>query len=161
MAINEIKFFRGKYSFLSNFYPCAIIHEGYEYRNLEAAFQAAKCGNLSDRIQFQCLEPAKAKKLGREIILRNDWEDKKLFILQELVRLKFISNPDLLNCLLETDDAMLTENNMWHDNFYGNCVCSRCQNITGLNHLGIILMQLRNQLLHNIKCLNENKNKQY
>ena len=155
MYKNEIKSFRGKYDFLSNFYPCAIIHDGFEYKSLEAAFQAAKCDNLSERLKFQCLKPEEAKKLGKKIILRSDWETKKLFILRELIKLKFIGNPDLLNRLLETGDAMLIENNIWHDNFYGNCTCNRCQNITGFNYLGAALMQLRDQLLHNINCFNE------
>ena len=126
---------------------------------MEAAFQASKCDNLADRIPFQYLNPAEAKKLGRKVRLRSDWEDIKLFMLKELVRLKFISNPDLLNCLLETGDAMLFEDNKWHDNYYGNCICNRCQNIIGLNYLGATLMQLRDQLLHNFNCFNEIKTK--
>ena len=87
--------------------------------------------------------------------MRSDWEDIKLLVLKELIRIKFISNPNLLYQLLNTGEAYLSEDNTWHDNFYGNCTCGRCQNITGLNHLGSALMQFRDQLWHNINCLNE------
>lgn len=151
---NEIRAFRGDYWFLSNFYPCTVIHDGLEFRNLEAAFQAAKCADLSARIGFGILEPADAKKLGRTVTLRSDWEKVKLFILKELVRIKFYCNPELLGALLATGNAMLFEDNTWHDNYYGNCVCPHCQGIQGLNNLGHTLMQLRDQLLHTINCFN-------
>lgn len=35
--------FRGKYFFLSNFYPAPVEYQGYRFENNEAAFQAAKC----------------------------------------------------------------------------------------------------------------------
>jgi len=152
---NEIRSFRGDYWFLSNFFPCVIIHDGLEYRNLEAAFQAAKCGNLAERSRFGALEPRDAKRLGRTVALRSDWEHIKLFILGELVRVKFIINPDLLGCLLATGDAYLCEDNTWHDNFYGNCTCPRCKDSLGLNYLGQVLMTLRENVKHFISCAND------
>lgn len=153
-GVNEIRSFRGGYCFLSNFYPCTVIHDGLEYRNLESAFQAAKCADLSARARFGSLEPAEAKKLGRTVTLRGDWENVKLSILKELVRIKFYSNLELLGALLATGNAMLFEDNIWHDNYYGNCTCSRCHGIPGLNHLGHVLMQIRDQLLRTINCFN-------
>jgi ribA/ribD-fused uncharacterized protein len=143
---NEIRGFRGDYWFLSNFYPCTIVHDGFAYMNLEAAFQAAKCADLTERAQFQNLQPKEAKALGKTIQLRKDWDNIKLFILKELIILKFISNPGLLASLLETGDAMLVEDNRWHDNYYGNCICPRCYDIQGLNYLGYFLMQYRDRI---------------
>lgn len=40
--MSEIKSFTGKYSFLSNFYPCKVLFEGVRYPSVEHAFQAAK-----------------------------------------------------------------------------------------------------------------------
>ena len=151
---NEIRSLRGENYFLSNFYPCTVLHDGFEYRSLEAAFQASKCANLVERAQFQALEPAAAKKRGKTVTLRSDWENIKLFILTELVRIKFISNPWMLRCLLDTGDAYISEDNTWHDNFYGNCICNRCRDTIGLNHLGKTLEQLRDRLLHGISGLN-------
>lgn len=150
----EIRSFREEYWFLSNFYPCVVIHDGLEYRNLEAAFQASKCVGLLERIRFGALDPAEAKKLGRTVAIRNDWENVKLFILKELIRIKFISNPSLLGALMATGDAYLSEDNTWHDNFYGNCTCARCRETLGLNHLGNTLMTLRENARHFINCAN-------
>ena len=151
---HEIRSFRGDYWFLSNFYPCTITYDGFEFKSLEAAFQAAKCTDLIERAMYQQLQPAEAKKLGRKIALRDDWEDVKLSILTELVILKFVGNPELMGALLATGSAGLVEGNTWHDNFYGNCICNRCRDTIGLNHLGRILEQLRDRLLHGISGLN-------
>ncbi len=72
--INEIRSFRGEFAFLSNFFPCKVSFDGLEYTNLESAFQSAKCVNLAERIPFQSIEPSTAKKLGRTVVLRSDWE---------------------------------------------------------------------------------------
>ena len=70
--INE---FRGKYYFLSNFYSSPVTYEGLTYLNNEAAFQSVK--TFSDRECFTNLDPSSAKKLGRRVQLRSDWEDVK------------------------------------------------------------------------------------
>ena len=63
-----------------------------------------------------------------------------------LVLLKFQSHEDLRNQLFATGDAELIEGNDWHDNYWGNCECPRCVSIEGQNHLGKILMRVRNNL---------------
>ena len=40
--MNEIKEFRGKYFFLSNFFETPVTWQGITYQNNEAAFQSAK-----------------------------------------------------------------------------------------------------------------------
>ena len=39
-AISTIDSFRGKYYFLSNFFPAEVTYNGLTYQNNEAAFQA-------------------------------------------------------------------------------------------------------------------------
>jgi len=87
--------------------------------------------------------PAIAKKLGQKALLREDWEEIKVPLMTELVFLKFEQNQDLKNKLLSMNLAKLVEGNYWHDNFWGNCFCSRCKDIEGQNVLGIILMGVR------------------
>ena len=41
-AAQKIDSFRGKYYFLSNFFPAPVIYQGLTYQNNEAAFQAQK-----------------------------------------------------------------------------------------------------------------------
>ena len=79
--INE---FRGKYYFLSNFYSSPVTYEGLTYLNNEAAFQSAK--TFSNRECFTNLDPSSAKKLGRRVQLRSDWEETKYNIMYEIVK---------------------------------------------------------------------------
>jgi ribA/ribD-fused uncharacterized protein len=86
------------------------------------------------------LNPSEAKKLGRRVNLRKDWEAVKVKIMEELVRAKFTQNPDLVDKLLATGDAHLEEGNTWGDRIWGTV------NDSGANRLGIILMQIRAEI---------------
>ena len=65
--------------------------------------------------------------------------------MKQIVLTKF-SNPYLKPRLLVTEDAYLIEGNNWHDNTWGACLCDRCQGKEGMNHLGNILMEVREQI---------------
>lgn len=135
-----ISSFKKEYSFLSNFYKCHVSYNGVVYNCAETAFQAQKTLDKNERIIFSDIEPGKAKKKGRKIDLREDWEDAKLQIMKEIVKCKFEQNPVLLKRLLETGDEELVEWNNWNDTFWGVC------RGRGENHLGIILMEVRKEL---------------
>ena len=138
--MEKIDNFRNEYAFLSNFYDAPVIYDGISYRNSESAFQAQKCANKEERIQFANLNPSEAKHLGRRIPLRKDWESVKLTIMKDIVRAKFLQNPELLEQLLETGDAYLEEGNDWGDRTWGTV------NGQGRNLLGFTLMELRDEL---------------
>ena len=142
--MREIKGFSGEYRYLSNFYPCKIEYEGLVYSSVEAAFQAAKCSVPAERAAFAFYTAPQAKKAGRQVKLREDWESVKTDILCSLLFIKFRDNPGLLTLLLQTGNAVLIEENRWHDNYYGDCICDRCKNTLGQNLLGVKLMELRN-----------------
>ena len=74
----KIDDFRGKYFFLSNFYPCPVEYEGKTYQSSEAAFQAAKTTDDAEREIFTGLSPSQAKERGRSLALRDDWVTKQL-----------------------------------------------------------------------------------
>lgn len=135
--INE---FRGEYYFLSNFYPCKVEWQGIVYENNESAFQSAKCINLEQRKNFIGLDPSTAKRKGRRVKLRNDWEEIKDQVMYEIVLNKFLQNEDLKDKLLRTGEEELIEGNIWHDYYWGVC------NGRGKNKLGKILMQVREEL---------------
>ena len=59
--------------------------------------------------------------------------------------------PELREKLLATKDAELIEGNWWHDNFWGNCLCSKCKDIQGKNMLGKLLMKEREQIKKALK----------
>ncbi len=138
--------FEGKYFFLSNFYRSEVEYEGIMYPTVEHAFQAAKTMNTTKRMEIaMLLTPGQAKRAGRMVELRKDWEQVKDQVMYNCVKAKF-SDPQLAEMLLATGDEMLVEGTTWHDNYWGNCTCSRCQNLTGRNQLGITLMKVREEL---------------
>ena len=133
-----ISSFRDEYFFLSNFYPVEIKLDGIVYPNAETAFQAQKTLDVEERRKFSMLKnPVQAKRLGRKVKLRDDWEEVKLDIMTEVVSQKFLQHPHLIEMLLLTGDEELIEGNKWGDRFWGVCKGK------GENHLGKILMKIR------------------
>jgi ribA/ribD-fused uncharacterized protein len=137
-----IRAFRGKYAFLSNMYEAPFEWDGRMYRNSEAAFQSAKTLTKKYRDDFSGADGKKAKRMGRTISLRRDWESVKDGIMEEVVRAKFSQNPELLRRLIDTGDMELVEGNSWHDTYWG----VDQETGEGKNHLGIILMKVRSDL---------------
>ena len=137
-----IDVFRGKYSFLSNFYEVPIRYAGIEFGSTEAAFQAMKCKHSEERIKFENLNPSEAKRLGREIELREDWEEVKDEIMKYCLRSKFDQNPELKAELIKTNGLHLEEANTWGDKYWGTV------NGEGKNMLGKLLMELRDEYIN-------------
>ena len=132
--------FTGDYRFLSNFYPCKVRYLGQEFQSVEHAFQAAKATSSVDRERVRkCLTPKDAKRLGRVIKLREDWESVKIAHMEMFIEEKF-KEPELRQWLLATGDAKLIEANGWGDAFWGQ------YNGRGENHLGRILMRVRSRI---------------
>jgi len=139
---NEVMTFRGKYAFLSNMYEVNFEWDGRRYHNSEAAFQSAKSLDASQRDLFSDMNGVTAKRAGKKVQLRPDWERVKDNIMEEVVRAKFSQNPQLAKMLIDTGDMELQEGNRWHDTYWGVDVVSG----KGENHLGIILMKIRAEL---------------
>lgn len=135
---NLIDKFEGEYYFLSNFYMCPVYYNGLIFANNEAAFQSAKC---PERMKEFCnLAPSNAKKLGRKVDLRADWEEVKEHVMYDICKAKFTQNPYLTELILKTGDAELIEGNWWGDKIWGMC------DGAGENRLGKILMRIREEL---------------
>lgn len=135
-----IDVFDGDNSFLSNFYYAPIVYEGVRYNSTEVAYQASKTLYDSDKKKFVGLTSPEAKRLGREIKLRDDWESVKDQIMYEVCWLKFSTHQDLKESLLATGDEELIEGNWWGDTYWGVC------NGIGKNQLGKTLMRIRAEL---------------
>lgn len=133
-----IESFREEYYYLSNFYECSVTYNGLTYRNSEAAFQAQK--DISRSQEFTSLSAGSAKRLGKQVNLRSDWEKVKVDLMEEILRAKFTQNHDLREQLLSTGDRHLVEGNTWNDRFWGVCKGK------GENHLGKLLMKIRSEL---------------
>ena len=135
-------FHEEQYRFLSNFYEARVEYRGLVFGNNEAAFQAQKCITEEEMAQFTEFGPGKSKSVGRRVQLRPDWEQVKVGIMEEIVRAKFTQHPELAAKLLATGDKVLVEGNHWGD------ICWGVDTRTGLgeNHLGKILMKIREEL---------------
>jgi len=128
------------YAYLSNFYQSTIYIDGKPYASIEHAYQSHKTVDESSReLIRRSKSPAEAKKLGRSLILREDWEQVKVPLMKSFLQKKF-ENPFLRPLLVGTADSELIYSNTWNDRFWGVC------RGTGLNWLGKLLMQLREEI---------------
>jgi ribA/ribD-fused uncharacterized protein len=123
-----------------------VTFDGVVYPTNEHAYQAAKSLDPAEREFVRTrVSPNMAKKAGRRnVTLRADWEQVKLKIMEDLVRQKF-QDPELKKQILSTGTAELIEGNWWNDTFWGVC------NGKGENHLGRILMKVREELKNESK----------
>jgi ribA/ribD-fused uncharacterized protein len=136
--LDKVSAFRGKYSFLSNFYEVPVFYDNEEYPSVEHAYQAAKTLDLEYRAMIRkAITPSKAKQLGRVVPIRENWELIKLPVMRNLVAQKF-TDPKLRLWLLETAPATLEEGNYWGDTYWGVDLQGN-----GQNWLGKILMEIR------------------
>ena len=137
----KIDYFREEYFFLSNFYPAKIQFDGITYPSAEAAFQAQKTTDAQERAAFATVSPDEAKKMGRTVALRSDWDEVRLAIMRQVVYAKFTQNPHLTQWLVWTGNKTLIEGNTWGDIYWGVDLRTG----KGENHLGRILMALREE----------------
>jgi ribA/ribD-fused uncharacterized protein len=162
-ASDAILSFDGEYRFLSNFFPAVMTYcdltspiqppQTFTYETVEHAFQSLKATNEVDAATVRNARTAgEAKRAGRRIDLRPDWEKVlptnlkvKDQIMLELVWTKFLYNGVLTYKLLATENRILVEGNTWHDTYWGFC------NGQGINKLGQIIMHVR-ELLRSGAC---------
>lgn len=131
----------------SNFQPARVRCDlGVLYPTVEHAFQAMKSLDKGERERIAALPtPGKAKRAGRQVTLRRDWEEVKQTVMRFLLRQKFARGTQHAERLLATGDADIVEWNRWHDRTWGRCVCERCGG-AGENLLGEALMRVRAEL---------------
>lgn len=146
-TIGVVEEFRGEYQFLSNFYPSLVTRDGVTYPTVEHFFQASKAADIETHFYIVGLDtPGKAKSVGRSIELRDDWELVKYQTMHIGVTLKFFQNRHLADDLLQTGDMLLLEGNTWGDDIWGVVWDYDAEEWVGRNHLGQMLMDVRNQL---------------
>lgn len=138
-----ISSFRDSYRFLSNFELCPVQYDELWFPSTEHAYQAAKAKSHSLRMYFtnESLTPGGAKRAGQKLDLREDWEQIKLGVMEDLLRQKFSSGSDLARKLLLTGDEELVEGNTWGDTYWGVDSVKG-----GQNNLGKLLMKIREEL---------------
>jgi N-glycosidase YbiA len=135
------------YGCFSNFSPHGIHLQGKDWQTVEHYYQAQKFGGTVDEwLVMEILNaptPEEAARLGRDSrrIYRSDWSTVKTIVMRQAVFTKFWTHLDLQEILLGTGNEAIVEDSPT-DYFWG---CGADQ--TGQNHLGRILMSVRDELL--------------
>lgn len=142
-----VKEFQGDHRWLSNFYPCTVVLDGVTYPSIENAYQAAKTTNQDERIAFRECKPGQAKRAGRSVTVRPDWDCIKLDVMAELTKQKY-KHKNLRSMLLSTGEQYIQEGNRWGDTFWGVCLKTN----KGENNLGRIIMMVREHIVMEAKC---------
>ena len=137
----EIYGFFNDYRFLSNFHLSPLEFGGVAYPSVEHAYQAVKTKDKEKREAIRVAEtPAIARKMGQDVVLREDWEEVKVPVMEALLRMKF-KDPELKQKLIDTYPKPLVEDNWWGDEFWGVCKGR------GMNMLGKLLMKIRDEMV--------------
>ena len=132
--------FSGEYRFLSNFWPCEIEYKGFLFPSTENAYQWAKSETETEK--FQTITVGQAKRLGKELALRRNWNDMRFNVMYDITKAKYTTHGDLRMKLTLTDGIELVEGNTWGDVYWGQCPIG-----VGKNTLGKILMLVRDEIL--------------
>ena len=141
----EIYFYgaNAEYGCFSNFSAHGVTIDGEYWPTTEHYFQAQKfVGTEHETLIQRVKSPRDAARLGRERKrpLRADWEEVKDDVMRRAVLAKFSQHEDARAVLLGTGDAPIIENAP--SDYYWGCGSKG----TGKNMLGIILVEVREQL---------------
>ena len=137
--MDDIMEFQGVNRWLSNFWPTLVRLDGEVYPSVENAYQAAKT-YPQNRGGFVGCTPGQAKRLGKTVVIRPDWDAEKVSVMRSLIAQKFALGSELGGRLLNTGDAQIVEGNTWGDTFWGVCRGK------GRNILGELIMDRRKEL---------------
>jgi ribA/ribD-fused uncharacterized protein len=140
-----IKEFQKDFRWLSNFAPVDIRIGKRTFSSVEHAYMSMK-SNDSAWKDFCVTEhnAGAVKRQSRKIQLIADWNDSwRLRIMEDLLRMKFQQEP-YCSKLLATGNQNIQEGNRWNDKFFGVCLKTGI----GENHLGRIIMKIREDLFH-------------
>ncbi len=128
----------------SNFYPGPYEIDGKMWPTTEHYFAAMKTMDESQQEDIRKADtPLDAKRMGRVVTLRPDWDDVKFDVMLDALRAKFGNDAHLRGILLSTEDALIYEDSPY-DKVWGTGEKGGVG--TGLNLLGKALMQIRTEL---------------
>lgn len=134
-----------EFQWMSHFYRCAngIWYRGHWSRTAEGHFHAWK-KNAKDPISeiLRQDDPLTAKRMGRKVNLRPDWNDVRIPIMCAIDTCKILQNHNMFRRLVNTGDRPIYEDSP-HDNFWGTGTLNGTG--PGKNWSGVILMEIRRQ----------------
>jgi len=151
--------FKGQYEFLNPAYYCLAEYDGIIYNSAEVAFLASQYDDPYFRSMFRNLSLPiwRARELAKKFQKRRDWTPElSLDLTRQITLDKFCRSPNLRSLLLATRHELIVAENGWHEQFWGRCICNirpgkygrkdACL-VPGSNHLGNILMSVRDRLI--------------
>ena len=116
-----------KHGPLSNFW---LENDG---KTLEHRFQALKTTDFNEKWDImRASTPGQAKRRGRRVALRPDWDEIKRDLLWDLLLKKFEADPWLCQYLVATGDKIIREKNDWNDTIWGVNKQNQGQNLLGM-----------------------------
>jgi len=125
------------FQFLSNFWVSPFEFNNITFRTVEHYYQYMKCEDETDReLILNCHTPGDAKKVGKEVKIRSEWNTIKPSIMYVGLSCKFEQNAHLKKRLLATGDSILHENSPY-DMYWG---------FAGADMLGSLLMFVRSEI---------------
>lgn len=126
----------------SNFHPSVLIISGKIYPTVEHAYQASKALSEAEHEWVRtALDARTAKKRGRRVQLRPNFDNMRIPLMRLFVTMKFTMYTDYRQTLIGSGNAIIQEGNWWNDTFWGIC------RGVGENHLGLLLMEVRDLML--------------
>ncbi|MBV8882415.1 MAG: NADAR family protein [Chroococcidiopsidaceae cyanobacterium CP_BM_RX_35] len=134
------------YGCFSNFSPHGIQLQSKYWSTVEHYYQAQKFMGTVDAALIPIIHaaptPAEAALLGRDCTrqVRPDWEQVKIQVMRTAVLKKFLTHADIAVMLISTGNQLIVENSPT-DYYWG-----WGENKTGQNHLGQILMTVRQEI---------------
>jgi len=135
-----------EYGAFSNFSAFGVEIDDLWWPTVEHYFQACKFEDADYRERIRKARPAKAAKdLGqsRKLPLRPDWDQVKERVMKRALEVKFATHAEPRALLLASGDQTLVENAP--SDYYWGCGADG----SGLNRLGLLLMEVRSQLVTN------------
>lgn len=141
---NQIRFYSNSSNYyqFSNFYKTNFSINNYQIKSAEHLFQALKTTNLEDFVYILTLNsPLMAKRKGRKVILRDNWEIIKNDLMEWVLYQKFSNDDILKEMLIETNQMILVEYSP-RDKYWGG-------RGSGKNMMGKALMKIREMVRNN------------
>jgi N-glycosidase YbiA len=140
----DITLFVGDYAFLSTFFPVEIIFQNITFPSIQHALVAAMTEDTEIQVKISGIpKPGIALQYGKTLRPFAGWDDEyRIKIMTDFIDQKFhpVQHPELVQKLLDTEDRILINTDLWGDDFFGVCVGK------GSNHTGRLLMEKREKL---------------
>ena len=140
-----VYFFSSPYDVLNNWSAHAVTVWGKSFNTVEHAYHYAKFTTVRPDIARQIMaapSPWAAMQLAKKYndLPEHTWHNKKVAVMEELLRAKLSQNKDVADRLSATGTRTIIENSPW-DTFWG---CG--SDGTGLNTLGKLWVKLRDKI---------------